>query len=180
MKSFLGKFYQHLAISTATGSKQAKGTVFAREVWGGAVRCQHILVSCFTCGLHSDLVVECFTRSSTNCVRQIVSMRESGAQCDQVAILDFNYLAIYNNENMPQALPQVVPKWVRNFAHYQMNLENIAKTSTFLSKWRNFSKSVNTGGGLVHLLPLSAISVTIWWNKKLPSSPPPKKKNVKK
>ena len=47
-----------------------------------------------------------------------------------MARLFFHFLAIYSNENLPISI-QVVPKWVHNFAQYQMNLENIANISTF-------------------------------------------------
>ena len=47
-----------------------------------------------------------------------------------MARLFFHFFAIYSNENLPISI-QVVPKWVHNFAQYQMNLENIANISTF-------------------------------------------------
>ena len=42
-------------------------------------------------------------------------------QCDQMAKLVFQYLAIYNNENLPKII-EIDPKWVYNFAKYEINL----------------------------------------------------------
>ena len=55
-------------------------------------------------------------------------------QCDQMARLFFHYLAIYSNEILPIRI-QVVPKWVHNFAQYQMILENIAKVAKIRQIW---------------------------------------------
>ena len=54
-----------------------------------------------------------------------------------MARLLFRYLAIYNNEKLPQ-IKQIVLKWVHNFAKYQTKLKNISK---FLLQWWNFTKS---------------------------------------
>ena len=45
----------------------------------------------------------------------------SRIQCDQMVILFFQYLAIYNDENLPKSI-QIAPKWVHNIAKYQINL----------------------------------------------------------
>ena len=50
----------------------------------------------------------------------------SCSQCDQMARLFFQYLAISNNKILSKSI-QIVPKWVHNFAKYQINLKNIAK-----------------------------------------------------
>ena len=42
-------------------------------------------------------------------------------QCDQMDKLVFQYLAIYNNENLSKII-QIDPKWVRNFAKNEINL----------------------------------------------------------
>ena len=48
--------------------------------------------------------------------------REGSEQCDQLAKLFFQYLAIYNDEILPKSI-----KIVHKFAKYKKNLKNIAK-----------------------------------------------------
>ena len=47
--------------------------------------------------------------------------KELHDQCDQMDKLVFQYLAIYNNENLSKII-QIDPKWVRNFAKNEINL----------------------------------------------------------
>ena len=56
------------------------------------------------------------------------------------------YLAIYNDEFLPKTM-QKVPKWVHNFAKYQINLWNVAKISKF--KIGEISPNLVTLGWLV-------------------------------
>ena len=42
---------------------------------------------------------------------------DASEQCDQMARLIFQYLAIYNNENLPNSIRKL-PKYVQNFAKY--------------------------------------------------------------
>ena len=46
-------------------------------------------------------------------------------QCDQMAKLIIQYLAIYNNENLTKSI-QIVPKWVHNFAKYEIFAEDFS------------------------------------------------------
>ena len=65
------------------------------------------------------------------------------AQCDQMAKLVFQYLAIYNNENLPKII-QIVSKWLHNFAKYEMNLKNMAKDFSICCKRGKISPNLVT------------------------------------
>ena len=54
-----------------------------------------------------------------------------------VTRLFFEDLAIYNKENLPKRI-QIVPKWVHNFAKYQINLKDIAKDFKLFAKVAKF------------------------------------------
>ena len=47
-------------------------------------------------------------------------------QCDQMARWFVQYLAIYNNESLPNII-QIYPKYSQHFAKYQIKLIKIAK-----------------------------------------------------
>ena len=47
-------------------------------------------------------------------------------QCDQMARLLFQYLAIYNFENLPNSI-RSLPKYVQNFSKYLMEPLKFAK-----------------------------------------------------
>ena len=55
-----------------------------------------------------------------------------------MAILCFQYLAIYSNENLTKSV-QIVPKWVKIFAQNQINLKYIAKVVEFRQIWSKWS-----------------------------------------
>ena len=59
------------------------------------------------------------------------------AQCDQMARLVFQYLAMHNNENLLKSI-QIVPTGVHNFANYERNLINMAKYVLIFTKMVKF------------------------------------------
>ena len=66
-------------------------------------------------------------------------------QCDQMAQLFLQYLAICNNENLPNSIKNFLLRWIQNFAKVQINLENIAKD------FQNFCQSGEISPNLVTL-----------------------------
>ena len=74
--------------------------LYVKTLW--SVRCQD---------LNAELSIPCLRLLS-----------HLSNQCDQVARLFFQYLAAYNNENLPKSI-HIDTKWVHNFAKYQINLK---------------------------------------------------------
>ena len=65
-------------------------------------------------------------------------------QCDQMDKSVFQYLTIYINENLSKII-QIDPKWVHNFAKYEINeIKYGQRFLNMLIKRQNFGKSGHT------------------------------------
>ena len=72
-----------------------------------------------------------------------------GAQCDKMALLFFQYLAFYNNENLPKVMKYLL-QFCQILNSYSRNGQKPFKV---LPKWRNFAKSGHTEGASKDLVP---------------------------
>ena len=64
-------------------------------------------------------------------------------QCEQMARIFFQYLAIYKSVNLPKSI-KYFPKQVQSFANQKIKLLKVAQILKKLPKWRNFAKSGHT------------------------------------
>ena len=64
-------------------------------------------------------------------------------QCDQMDILFIQYLAVYNNENLPNSII-IGPSRFKILPSTKLTLQKLPKNWNFWPKWRNFVKSGHT------------------------------------
>ena len=60
-------------------------------------------------------------------------------QCDHMARLFVQFMAFYNNENLPNGI-----FFTKYFAKYQINPDKLPKTYVSVPKWQNFAKYGHT------------------------------------
>ena len=72
-------------------------------------------------------------------------LRRSGSQCDQMARLFFQFLAVYCNESLPH-WRNVCQSRLTILPNTKWTLQRLANGFKILAKWWDFAKSGHTGG----------------------------------